>query len=488
MTLVYALLRRLAGIALRWYYRDIRVCGLERLPRHGPMLVAPNHPNALVDALLVGWVLPRRLLITAKATLFANPVAAWILGALGVLPLRRASDERTRLRAAGAEQRDGPHATGGTADATRNADTLRAVVDALGRGGAVLMFPEGKSWDEPYLAPLRTGAARVALEAKTTGSARGLAIVPVGLVFERKEAPRTRVLVEIGEPIVLDTWEPPAGENAVTALTEALTARLVAVTLNHPDAEIALRERDLAALFAAVRGELPEVGDDRPLDAEVTLARRIAAARTALAARGTSSELAARVDVLLRRADALRADLAARGLAVEDVGISPRTHHGARFAVREGLLLGLGLPVALWGRLHHWLPFRLARAIGRQGTSNADPAMRTIVAGLGFTLLWYALLGALALWLGASPLVAALYLLSLPLAEDVALRHQERLTRARQRMRAFFAFREDPALQARLVAEQEWLREESYALERQILSGVATRSEATQSKDLRVTR
>ena len=64
---VYALLRAIAGVALRWYYRDIQVERLERIPRQRPLLLVVNHPNALVDALLVVWIVPRRVLITAKA-------------------------------------------------------------------------------------------------------------------------------------------------------------------------------------------------------------------------------------------------------------------------------------------------------------------------------------------------------------------------------------------------------------------------------------
>ena len=47
--MVYALLRAAAGIALRWFYRDIQVVGAERVPRDRPLLVVVNHPNALVD-------------------------------------------------------------------------------------------------------------------------------------------------------------------------------------------------------------------------------------------------------------------------------------------------------------------------------------------------------------------------------------------------------------------------------------------------------
>src|SRR4029079_17966083 len=82
----------MSGIRLRCYYRDIHVEGLERIPRRRPLLLVVNHPNALVDALLVIWIVPRRVLITAKAPLFANPLAGALLRFAGVVPLHRTSD------------------------------------------------------------------------------------------------------------------------------------------------------------------------------------------------------------------------------------------------------------------------------------------------------------------------------------------------------------------------------------------------------------
>jgi 1-acyl-sn-glycerol-3-phosphate acyltransferase len=96
---VYVLLRAIAGIALRWYYRDIHVEGLDRIPRRRPLLLVVNHPNALVDALLVGWAIPRRVLITAKSTIFSHPIAGALLRFVGVLPLYRAKDQTPGERA-----------------------------------------------------------------------------------------------------------------------------------------------------------------------------------------------------------------------------------------------------------------------------------------------------------------------------------------------------------------------------------------------------
>ena len=159
------------------------------------MLLVVNHPNALVDALLVGWVVPRRVRITAKSTLFTQPVAGRLLRWIGVVPLHRTSDAAE---------------LGVRSDPMRNRDAFRAVRDALRDGGTVLIFPEGKSHDEPALAPLKSGAARMALYAAESGGVTDLAIVPIGLTFERKEEPRSRVLVQIGEPIVMSAWRAPA--------------------------------------------------------------------------------------------------------------------------------------------------------------------------------------------------------------------------------------------------------------------------------------
>ena len=72
--MIYNLLKWITGIALHWFYRDICVIGSEKIPADVPLLIATNHQNALVDSLIVGWVVPRRITMTAKATLVENPL------------------------------------------------------------------------------------------------------------------------------------------------------------------------------------------------------------------------------------------------------------------------------------------------------------------------------------------------------------------------------------------------------------------------------
>src|SRR5712672_695552 len=98
--MIYSALRWVNGIALHWFYSDIPVTGRNNIPVDAPLLIAVNHQNALVDSLIVGWVVPRRLAMTAKATLTKNPLIALVFRILGVVPLRRASDEARKSNGA----------------------------------------------------------------------------------------------------------------------------------------------------------------------------------------------------------------------------------------------------------------------------------------------------------------------------------------------------------------------------------------------------
>jgi glycerol-3-phosphate O-acyltransferase/dihydroxyacetone phosphate acyltransferase len=447
--MVYALLRAVAGVALRWFYRDIDVRGMERIPRRRPLLLTVNHPNALVDALIVGWVVPRRILITAKSTLFKNPIAGAVLSWLGVLPLRRASDERD------ASQRSNP---------TRNEETFLAVHDALRRGSAVLIFPEGKSHDEPTLAPLKTGAARMALQARNAGDVPGLTIVPIGLTFERKEAPRTQVLVEVGQPLLIEHWRPAANGHEIEALTAEIDSRLRGVTLNYATSDDAARATALARVIAAVFSDVPELRDaDRSLGSEAEIARRIEQLRGKLAAADPSVRIQA--DDLARRLDEFQQRVNDRGLVIEDIGITTRVRDAVRFVVREAWLLLVAGPFALWGRMNHYLPFHAAGAVAsRSAASAADPAMRMIVAGAALVLLAYLAQASIVWWL-FGPLVALIYGASLPIAADLNFYLSERSRRALARARTFLAFRRDPSLHRRLIGELDALRRDAMSLD-----------------------
>lgn len=451
--MLYAVLRQMARLALRWYYSEIDIVGVERVPLDVPLLVVANHPNAVVDPMLVASTLPRRLTFTGKATLFENPVLRAFLRAVGMVPLRRASDERARRNA------------GGTPDPRRNADAFRAVIEALAARRAVLIFPEGKSHDDPAIAPLKTGTARMALQARDAG-VRDIAILPIGFVFEDKARPRTRILVEVGEPLGVDEWSQGRAE-LVDALTAEIDSRLRALTMNYDTmADAAEVSRFATALAAEGQGPL---GSGTTYADTVAVARRVAAARRLLATAAPAAP------ALATRAAALRAELhsleeaaGTRGLDLRDATIDTSLGSGALFALREGAIALAAAPLALLGRIIHWPAITVARLVARmRSRSGSDPAMQTIVTGAPLVLVtWLAI--AVVVWRAAGALAAVAVLALLPALAlcDVAIR--DRAHRAAARARAWFIFRRDRGLQRRLLSGLSSARNEAARLEEEL--------------------
>ena len=143
------------------------------------MIVAASHLNGFVDpVLLVRTVggLPRFL---AKGTLWKMRPARPFLDFARIIPVHRPED----------------HETGAS-----NVGSFDTAIEALRAGDLVGIFPEGTTHDRPHLVRLRTGVARIALQAVDDG-VEGVRIVPVGIAYEDKVTLRGRALVDVGDPI-----------------------------------------------------------------------------------------------------------------------------------------------------------------------------------------------------------------------------------------------------------------------------------------------
>ncbi len=448
-SLSYRLLTGIARLAVRWYYRAVDFDGVDRIPVTGPTLLVVNHPNELMDAIFAGLVAPRQLTFTGKATLFEHPIANAFLRHMRVVPLRRSQDER-------------PRETAGTPDAARNTDAFAAIHAVLAAGQMVLIFPEGRSWDEPRLAPIKTGAARMALTAQEAGI-RGVTIVPIGINYERKDGLRSRVLVEVGDPIVLDALDDDQAQ--VDQLTTEISRRLHAVTLNFDDERDAGEVLDLATVLAAATDEIRPLGDpDAPIAAKIGVARRADIIRRQLDRGELTLQVEERVRRVQRRLQSLRRTATKLGIRLDDVALDTGLPAAGRFVVRELLLAAFGIPLALWGRVNHLLPFTIARWLGvRTSTARSQLAMHTIVLGVIVIPVFYAIQTGV-VWRFAGSWWALAYIASLIPSASWDIRYMERLRQLRQRAMAWRHFREDPGLQLKLRDELSSLRVEAAAI------------------------
>ena len=160
----YRLVRGFVRLLLWLFYRRVDVVGAERIPSRGPLIMVANHHNSLVDPMLIMGTFPRRITAVAKAPLFRHPLIGPFLRAVGALPVHRRE-----------EAGDDPR---------KNEALFATAIAHLRAGGAVLIFPEGRSQPVPTLLPLRTGAARLLLGAEADGGGHGVTLLPIGLVFQ----------------------------------------------------------------------------------------------------------------------------------------------------------------------------------------------------------------------------------------------------------------------------------------------------------------
>jgi len=353
---VYRAVRGVVSFALRCFYRIERAG--PPLPE-GPVVLVGNHPNALIDPGLMIAVTSRPLTFLAKEPIFRMPVLGSLVRALGALPVVRAQDDPRRMR--------------------ENVEALGAAARGLAGGRAVALFPEGRSHSEPSLGSLKTGAARLALQAGVA-----VRIVPVGLTYAEKGRFRSAVRVEFGP--ALEVAPGPADPERVRALTERIAASLRALTL-----DLAAWE-DLPLIEAAdALYVLATAAPARDAERQRLFVRGLALLRAEQPER--AAELSGQVLALRRRLALTRAEAA-------DLGIRYRPWTVLRFVARNLVAAVLGLPLALLGVLVFGLPVLGTKLLLR--LAHTEPDMVATVKVLAALLLGPLYVGVLAVAAGWS--------------------------------------------------------------------------------------
>ena len=360
-------LSHVSSVAVRTFYR-LTVSG-ERVPARGPALIVANHPNSLMDPALVAAVAGRPVRFMAKSPLFTDPMVGWLVRGSGSIPVYRRSDD--------------------AAEVARNDDSFRAVYAVLAGGSAVAIFPEGMSHSEPALVPLKTGAARIAMGGAALLGAP-LPIIPVGLVFRRKETFRSEALAVVGEPVEwADLASRGVGDHAaVRELTGRIEDALERVTLNLERWEDAPLVEMAEAVYSA------EIGTDPSAAARVARLKRTtdALARLRRDRPGEWEQLARGVAAHARTLRVLR-------MTPAEVKASASAREAAKWTFRQLTVLRSLLPVAAVGFALFYVPYRLTGVLEARARPSQDiRATYKALVGAALHVVWTILLAAAAWW------------------------------------------------------------------------------------------
>lgn len=365
--MAYRVLAWFLRVVTRVFFRQVEIAGLENVPTSGPVLFAGNHPNSLIDPILIITTCGRKVHFAAKDSLFKGRIMRAILNGLGAVPVARKDDhDGTRSSTEKKPERDAGERKG-TNDAAF--DNMFRV---LGDGGAIGIFPEGLSHDESRLAKLKTGAARLALGGATKNE-QPVTIVPCGLTFIHPKRFRSRVLVQYGTPIVI---EPGKGtdKDIVAAVTGDLDIAIRRLTINAPDWDT------VRALDVVRRLYQPQ---EISIEDRVELARRFNQYYASVAADPKVLAIMSRVRAYQQKLDEL--GLTDRELArdLSKVEISGRMF-------RHLILVVFWLPLTAPGAPLHLPTVAFARLVGPRLTPRKDVVATTkLVIGMLLVLLSY---------------------------------------------------------------------------------------------------
>ena len=179
--LVYNILRRYVDFVLKLSYRTIKYVGMERIPKDGAIIFAPNHTGALMDALVILAMDSKPKVFVARADMFKNPKLAKFLTFCKIMPIMRMRD--------------------GIDEVKKNNETIERAVDVLRDKVPFCIFPEGTHQTKYSTLPLAKGIFRIAMQAHELMPDTPLYIIPVGIRYGSFFRFRSSARVQIGEPI-----------------------------------------------------------------------------------------------------------------------------------------------------------------------------------------------------------------------------------------------------------------------------------------------
>jgi 1-acyl-sn-glycerol-3-phosphate acyltransferase len=171
---MYSVVKILAKLAIKFYCRDIAINKKELLHCDGPLLLAVNHPNSFLDAIIFCTLFDKPVYSLARGDSFKGKTISKILFSLKLLPVYRVSE--------------------GVENLEENYKTFDQCKEIFKQNGIVLIFSEGKCINEWHLRPLKKGTARLAISSWEDGIS--LKVLPVGINYSsfRKLGKNVKVL------------------------------------------------------------------------------------------------------------------------------------------------------------------------------------------------------------------------------------------------------------------------------------------------------
>ena len=247
-SIAYSLTKNYTGIALKIFYRELKIQGRSNIPKDKPVIFAPNHQNSFLDAIIIACVVSRPIHYLVRASVFSSKLAKWALGLLNMMPIYRFRD--------------------GLKEVKKNDAVISACTKLLSKNKWLLIFPEGNHSLNYSIRTLQKGISRIAFQTIDKYGA-DVQVVPVGIYYEDHTAFRSRALVNFGKPINVKDYYHAYQKEATggfNLLREELSGRMKPLTIHISPKE---RYEEIYTRWRKVRPVHPDISTQFQADTSI---------------------------------------------------------------------------------------------------------------------------------------------------------------------------------------------------------------------------
>jgi len=201
--------------SLFFYSKGIKVSGKENIPKKGAVLFMVNHPNGLIDPLVVAVNNPRILHFLVRAAVFKKPIVKKFLATLNLMPIYRIRD--------------------GVKELGRNQEIFEKCFSIFSEGKTLMIFPEGSHDRRRTIRPLSKGFSRIIFGAMEQNPEIQIQIVPVGITYQNSSVYPSNISLNYGTPILgNDYYDPENQVKKTRALKDVISAQMKELSVHIP--------------------------------------------------------------------------------------------------------------------------------------------------------------------------------------------------------------------------------------------------------------
>ena len=166
--------------------KKIIVNGKKNIPKKGAVLFMVNHPNGLIDPLIVTTNNPRTNYFLTRAASFKKPIVRWFLNSLNLIPIYRIRD--------------------GVQQLNKNKGVFEKCFNLLDNQKALIIFPEGSHDKRRTVRSLSKGFSRIVFGAIERNPKLQIQLIPVGITYQDSSCYPFKVSLNYGTPILANDF------------------------------------------------------------------------------------------------------------------------------------------------------------------------------------------------------------------------------------------------------------------------------------------